>query len=284
MNAIRTTSLNTALPPRAVTTSLAEPSLAPADTVDRAAENEDVFHVMKCGLAGLAALTTAVAVASPAHALPEPPTVGMSVTPDVGAKVVQVTAWPRADFHTPFVTSSEIRATLPLPTADGFPVRAVTDLTLRMAANDDAWNVFTPLHAVEDVGARLVLRAASFVGQRSAALLGRLPFFKAAGGASNNCADFVSAILQSEGILRVHHTYVPNLEHQLRHDGWVRVPAAKAQPGDVWFSPDRGHVEIVAKPGGQTLIGSNNNGRHYQTISHGSPYGGGAYYQRNANR
>ncbi|NDD31226.1 MAG: hypothetical protein EB084_23495, partial [Proteobacteria bacterium] len=195
---------------------------------------------------------------------------------DAAAPLVQVTSWPRDDFKAPFVTASEVLDTLPLPTADGFPVRAVTDLTVRMAANGDAWNVFAPLRAVEDVGARLVSRAASFVGQRSAALLGRLPHFQAAGGLSNNCADFVSSILQSEGILREHHNYAPSLEHQLR----VRVPAAKAQPGDVWFSSDRGHVEMVAQPGGQTLIGSNNNGRHYQTISHGSPYGGGVYYHR----
>ena len=255
---------------------------APADASGPAPANDELFHVVKCGLAGLAALGLFAAAASPAHAIPEPPSVSMSVPNDVGARVTQFSAWSRGDFQVPFIPSPEVHGSSLLPPADGFPSRPVTEHGVRVAASDQASNVVTPLRTAEDMGGRVVSRASSFAGQRSGALLGRLPYFEGAGGASNNCADFVSAILQSEGILRVHHNYAPSLESQLRHEGWMRVSSAKAQPGDVWFSPDRGHVEIVAEHGGQVLIGSNNNGRHFQTISHGTPYGGGVYYHRSA--
>lgn len=131
-----------------------------------------------------------------------------------------------------------------------------------------------------DAGVRAVQTARGFIGQRSASLFGRLPFFRAAGGATNNCADFVSSVLRGAGLLRGHYTYVPTLEQGLRQEGYVRVPRHQSRPGDVWISSSRSHTEIVAEPGGRLLIGSNNNGRWFQTITQHAPWNAGVYYQR----
>lgn len=92
-----------------------------------------------------------------------------------------------------------------------------------------------------------------------------LPRFQAAGGVTNNCADFVSAILNNTGGLVHHFNTVPGLEKGLQHEGWVAIPASQARPGDVWTNGT--HAEIVARKGGTRLIGSNNGGHWYQTIT-----------------
>ncbi len=80
-----------------------------------------------------------------------------------------------------------------------------------------------------------------------------------------NCANFVSALLmKSGGIARgTGSCNVSKLEQSMQRQGWVQRPAGELpQPGDVWFSEARGHVEIVSKvEGGRVYTtGSNNIG------------------------
>lgn len=88
--------------------------------------------------------------------------------------------------------------------------------------------------------------------------------FHAAGDNLNdrNCADFVSGLLQKGGGLSRHRSSVPQLEMQLEHDGWSRRPEGAApNPGDVWISNKRGHVEMVDhvdRRGQVYTIGANN--------------------------
>jgi hypothetical protein len=107
--------------------------------------------------------------------------------------------------------------------------------------------------------------AYSVKGRRSASLKGQLKGFQAAGGQTNNCADFVSSIEQKAGRLKGHYVSVPRLEQGLRAEGWVPIQGSQSKPGDVWTNGS--HAEIVAAPGGTRLIGSNNGGNSYQTIT-----------------
>lgn len=109
--------------------------------------------------------------------------------------------------------------------------------------------------------------ARQFKGDLSYTLKGRLPNFQAAGGVNNNCADFVSSILQNTGQLQGHYVGVSKLEQALLKQGYRQVPKEQAQPGDVWIGADNRHTEIVATHGGTKLIGSNNGGKNYQTIT-----------------
>lgn len=120
-----------------------------------------------------------------------------------------------------------------------------------------------------------------FLGQNSSSLRGQLPNFTAAGGQTNNCADFVSSLLQSTGQLQGHHVGVSDLENALRQQGYHQVSAAQAKPGDVWISNSRGHTEMVTAPGGTMAIGSNNDRPGHQVVSE-KPLrpGSGVYYSR----
>ena len=109
--------------------------------------------------------------------------------------------------------------------------------------------------------------ARQFKGDLSYTLKGRLPHFQAAGGVNNNCADFVSSILRNTGQLQGHYVGVSKLEQALLAQGYRQVPKEQAQPGDVWIGADNRHTEIVASHGGNSLIGSNNGGKNYQTIT-----------------
>ena len=102
--------------------------------------------------------------------------------------------------------------------------------------------------------------AEKFLGRDSYTLKGELPNFTAAGGRDNNCADFVSSVLESTGRLKGHHINVKEMEKALREQGYVAVPLDKARAGDVWMNDSRGHVELVggSKDGKLQLIGSNN--------------------------
>lgn len=78
------------------------------------------------------------------------------------------------------------------------------------------------------------------------------------------CANFVSAVLQKNGLLSAdeHTNAVVELDSILRNKGWQPVDMANAKPGDVVIMQRNGvsHTEIVAKNenGKITLIGSNN--------------------------
>jgi hypothetical protein len=124
-------------------------------------------------------------------------------------------------------------------------------------------------------GADAVRLGQQFMHQSSRSLRGRLPNFQAAGGVTNNCADFVSALLQNTGRLKGHYNKVSDLQTALGHQGYRRVSKSQAQPGDVWIRSDAGHTELVETPGATKLLGSN--GSAFQTIRE-SGAGSGYYY------
>jgi hypothetical protein len=119
--------------------------------------------------------------------------------------------------------------------------------------------------------------ARKYLGQNSIDLKGKLPNFTAAGGQTNNCADFVSSVLESTGRLKGHHVGVSNgdLRRALLSQGYR--PTSVGQPGDVWISNSGGHTELST--GNNRTIGSNNDRRGHQVISerYKKP-GSGTYY------
>lgn len=120
-----------------------------------------------------------------------------------------------------------------------------------------------------------------FIGQNAIDIKGKLPHFTAAGGQTNNCADFVSSLLESSGKLQGHHVNVKEMEQALIKQGWRQVPAAQAKPGDVWMNHSRGHVELVTAAGGTRTIGSNNDRPGHQVISERAKNpGSGVYYSK----
>ena len=67
---------------------------------------------------------------------------------------------------------------------------------------------------------------------------------------------------------------------RLQAQGWQRVPASQAKPGDVCILNNGGHIELVASNAGGNvkLIGSNNiNADGSQQVSYGNPYGNAWY-------
>ncbi len=123
--------------------------------------------------------------------------------------------------------------------------------------------------------------ARRFTGQESYRIKGQMPHFTAAGGKTNNCADFVSSALESAGRLSGHHVNVRELEQSLIKQGYRQVPANQAQPGDVWINHSRGHTELVTQAGGTRTIGSNNDRPGHQVISERAKNtGSGVYYHK----
>lgn len=114
-------------------------------------------------------------------------------------------------------------------------------------------------------GQRAVDTARQFLGQRSYDIRGRMPHFRAAGGLTNNCADFVSSALRSGNMLGGHEVNCKRLEQRLLREGWQRIPASQAGPGDVAFNQSRGHVVLCQ--GGGKMIGSNNVRRGLQYVT-----------------
>lgn len=123
--------------------------------------------------------------------------------------------------------------------------------------------------------------ARRFLGRDSRSIRGQMPHFTAAGGQTNNCADFVSSSLEATGRLRGHFVNVRGLERALQQQGWRQVPANMAKPGDVWMNHSRGHTELVSSMGGRTTIGSNNDRPGHQVISERNKNpGSGVYYSK----
>lgn len=110
--------------------------------------------------------------------------------------------------------------------------------------------------------------ARRFLGERSRNVAGRMGPFSAAGGDTNNCADFVSSALVASGRLSRKNVNCRSLEQQLQREGWRQVPADQARPGDVAFNQSRGHVQLCQGNGRQ--IGSNNVRRGLQYITEGN--------------
>lgn len=111
--------------------------------------------------------------------------------------------------------------------------------------------------------------ARRYEGNESWRLRGVMPHFTAAGGRSNNCADFVSSALEGAGMLRGHHVGVSNgdLQNALIRQGYHRVSGRDAMPGDVAIKNGGHHTELVATRGATRTIGSNNDRPGHQVIS-----------------
>ncbi len=122
--------------------------------------------------------------------------------------------------------------------------------------------------------------ARKFSGKDSISIKGKMKHFTAAGGITNNCADFVSSALESQGLVKGHHINVKAFEQSLKKQGYRQVPAKQAKPGDVWISASRGHTELVATKGATRLIGSNNNGDSRQEITEHRTSAAGVIYQK----
>ena len=67
-------------------------------------------------------------------------------------------------------------------------------------------------------------------------LKGKLPHFTAAGGETNDCADFVSSVLETAGRVSGHHINVKEFETSLKAQGWKYVTRQNAKAGDVWMN------------------------------------------------
>ncbi len=121
--------------------------------------------------------------------------------------------------------------------------------------------------------------AKKFLGRDSISCKGQLPHFQAAGGVTNNCADFVWSCLEATGrVSGQHQINVKSMEQALKQQGWRQVSQDQARPGDVWMNNSRGHVEMVSEAGGKKLIGSNGSAR--QTITENTPYTPGVFYTK----
>ena len=134
-------------------------------------------------------------------------------------------------------------------------------------------------------GTRVAADARALERTFTRSLTGRLPGFQDTTamaatnyGTNNQCANFVSTFARRLG-LKGHYLVVPELENALQKQGWKRVSAAEARPGDVWISDS--HTELVTgrEQGQPRVTGSNNNRRSYQTIS-GHPQSAGRFYTR----
>jgi len=129
-------------------------------------------------------------------------------------------------------------------------------------------------------GQAAVDMARKYLGRDSISLKGQMPHFTAAGGVTNNCVDFVSSALESQGLVKGHHINVKAFEKELQKQGYRQIPASQAQPGDVWINHSRGHTELVATAGAKTLIGSNGSARQKVSEHANSPSSGIIYSRR----
>ena len=143
------------------------------------------------------------------------------------------------------------------------------------------------VHSV--VSGEKVAKAARNWGKTKAKdLTGRLPGFadttgmvETGYGQTNQCANFVSTFAQRLG-LKGHYLSVPQLREALEQQGWKKVSAQAAKPGDVWMSDS--HTELVTqaasgKHGLPEVTGANNGGHYSQTIS-SHPQSSGSFYAR----
>ena len=103
-------------------------------------------------------------------------------------------------------------------------------------------------------------------------------------GYNDNCANFVTAMLQTVGLISKHQIAVDSLYNYINNaNGWKKVSFSDAKPGDIWISSGKGHTELAIGYTGSKLllIGSNNFGSssEYQgcQINTGADYGS---YQR----
>ncbi len=80
-------------------------------------------------------------------------------------------------------------------------------------------------------------------------------------GYNDNCANFVTAMLQTVGLISKHQIAVGSLYDYVNNkNGWKKVSFSEAKPGDIWISSGKGHTELAIGYTGSKLllIGSNN--------------------------
>lgn len=110
--------------------------------------------------------------------------------------------------------------------------------------------------------------AQKYIGSDSQSIKGKLPNFDAAGGVTNNCADFVTACLENAGVLtglsKLEQVNVKALKSALEKKGWRKITdKSQVKPGFVYMNSSLGHTELVtgASNGKITLTGSNGSSR-----------------------
>ncbi len=165
------------------------------------------------------------------------------------------------------------------PQKDEAPSQAGANAASNIASTFGAKSADTP-------GQRTVDYAREFEGMLSQDVKGKMENFTAAGGNTNNCADFVSSALQHTGRLDSHHIRVDELRQDLLDNGWRQIEQGEAQPGDVWMTESNKyggrHTELVTQPGGTHTIGSNNIREGQQAITEREKTGGVFYTDRPA--
>lgn len=114
-------------------------------------------------------------------------------------------------------------------------------------------------------GEAAAAEAKKFVGQDSQSLKGKLKNFEAAGGQTNNCADFVCSLLKNQDPSLPKTNSVAQLKSTLQSRGWKQVPKEQSKAGDVAFANTGSHVQLVSAPG--KTIGSNNDRPGHQVVS-----------------
>jgi hypothetical protein len=116
--------------------------------------------------------------------------------------------------------------------------------------------------------------AEHYLGQEARWL--HLRNYTAAGGYTNDCADFISAVLQDTGRLHGHYINVGVMEGALQHQGWHPVSASRAMPGDVWVTSSDSHTEMVTHRGATQMIGAN--GTSVEVVSFTGDWTSGRFY------
>lgn len=216
------------------------PAAAPADSASVSSEAAESDNGSEGAVAGLGSSFGAPAQAEPAAAEP-------------AAATEPSTAKPAAA-DTPAAAEPSTET----PAAAG-----PADQADRQA---DARRVAAEAEAAEEratPGERAVAEARKFEGLKSPDLKGKVPTFEAVGGKTNNCADFASSFLVNQGQLKQHQINVRAMKQALPDEGYRKIKASEAQPGDLAFSgttPRRNsHVQLVSSAGARNTIGSNNN-------------------------
>ncbi|MBQ9817027.1 MAG: SH3 domain-containing protein [Proteobacteria bacterium] len=110
----------------------------------------------------------------------------------------------------------------------------------------------------------------------------KLPHLSDFGSYNNNCANFVTAVMQNVGLISKHFNAVADLKAHCvaGKDGYREVSLKNAKPGDIWINKDssHSHTEFVKSANGSgsvTLIGSNNVSTNNDKHGHG-----GSSYQK----
>ena len=113
--------------------------------------------------------------------------------------------------------------------------------------------------------------ANKYLGSDSQSVKGKLPNFDAAGGITNNCADFVTACLENAGVLtglsKLEQVNVKALKSALEKKGWRKITdKSQVKPGFVYMNSSLGHTELVTKVSGGKITLTGSNGSARQTI------------------